>query len=96
MLDRVPQEHKDRANDHFDRGKKFLTEEYFPKERRDQFIYRFKKVRVFDSFSSVVPSPPSFLIHSHNSYRSLPLPSPLLLLLPYSLNSHRFPPFLFT
>jgi len=44
MFDRVPQEHKDRANDNYDRGKKFLTEEYFPKERRDQFIYRFKKV----------------------------------------------------
>ncbi|KDQ55295.1 hypothetical protein JAAARDRAFT_159347 [Jaapia argillacea MUCL 33604] len=44
MLNRVPQEHKDRANDHYERGRKFLTEEYFPEERRDQFIYRGKKV----------------------------------------------------
>lgn len=52
MLDRVPQEHKDRANDHkdkarehYDRAKNFLSDEYFPEERRDQFIYRGKKVR---------------------------------------------------
>ncbi|PSS29844.1 hypothetical protein PHLCEN_2v2659 [Hermanssonia centrifuga] len=53
LLDRVPQEHKDRANDtkeraneHVDRAKQFLSEEYFPEERRDQFIYRGKKVVV--------------------------------------------------
>ena len=52
FLDRVPQEHKDRANEHkekageqYDRAKRFLSEEYFPEERRDQFIYRGKKVR---------------------------------------------------
>ncbi|EMD31027.1 hypothetical protein CERSUDRAFT_120157, partial [Gelatoporia subvermispora B] len=44
MVDRIPDEHKDRANDHYDRAKQFLTEEYFPEERRDQFIYRGKKV----------------------------------------------------
>lgn len=44
MFDRVPQEHKDRANDHYDRAKRFLSDEYFPEERRDQFIYRGKKV----------------------------------------------------
>jgi len=44
--DRVPQEHKDRANDHYDRAKNFLSDEYFPEERRDQFIYRGKKVIV--------------------------------------------------
>lgn len=51
LLDRVPQEHKDRANDQrakaneqVDRAKQFLSEEYFPEERRDQFIYRGKKV----------------------------------------------------
>ncbi|CCM06183.1 uncharacterized protein FIBRA_08425 [Fibroporia radiculosa] len=44
MSDRMPQEHKDRANEHFDRAKQFLSEEYFPPERRDQFIYRGKKV----------------------------------------------------
>jgi Family of unknown function (DUF5923) len=27
-----------------DRGQKFLTEEYFPEERRDQYIFRGKKV----------------------------------------------------
>ncbi|KAF8874992.1 hypothetical protein BD779DRAFT_1450453 [Infundibulicybe gibba] len=42
--DKVPQEHKDRVNGHYERGKEFLTEEYFPEERRDQFIYRGKKV----------------------------------------------------
>lgn len=45
-MDRVPQEHKDKANEHYDRSKNFLTEEYFPEERRDQFIYRAKKVIV--------------------------------------------------
>ncbi|KDR72326.1 hypothetical protein GALMADRAFT_213339 [Galerina marginata CBS 339.88] len=42
--DRVPQEHKDNANDQLERGKRFLSEEYFPEERRDQFIFRLKKV----------------------------------------------------
>ena len=46
MNDRVPQEHKDRAKDQFDHAKHVLTEEYFPQERRDQFIYRGKKVIV--------------------------------------------------
>ncbi|KAK2464849.1 hypothetical protein APHAL10511_003148 [Amanita phalloides] len=44
VLDRIPSEHKDKAQTHFERGKKFLTEEYFPEERRDQFIFRGKKV----------------------------------------------------
>ncbi|KAH9943958.1 hypothetical protein B0H21DRAFT_779540 [Amylocystis lapponica] len=44
LTDKVPQEHKDRANDHVDRAKQFFSEEYFPQERRDQFIYRGKKV----------------------------------------------------
>ncbi|TFK24361.1 hypothetical protein FA15DRAFT_680768 [Coprinopsis marcescibilis] len=42
--DRVPQDRKDQANGKFERGKKFLSEEYFPEERRDQFIFRGKKV----------------------------------------------------
>ncbi|KAF8148712.1 hypothetical protein B0H34DRAFT_668275 [Crassisporium funariophilum] len=42
--DRIPQEHKDRANDKVERGKRFITEDYFPEERRDQFIFRGKKV----------------------------------------------------
>ncbi|EKM56742.1 uncharacterized protein PHACADRAFT_91847 [Phanerochaete carnosa HHB-10118-sp] len=53
FFDRVPQEHKDRANEqkdraneHFDRTKRFLADEYFPEERRDQFIFRGKKVVV--------------------------------------------------
>ena len=45
-MDRVPQEHKDKAADNFDKTKYFLTEEYFPEERRDQFLYRAKKVIV--------------------------------------------------
>ncbi|KZT25454.1 hypothetical protein NEOLEDRAFT_1133378 [Neolentinus lepideus HHB14362 ss-1] len=44
ITDRIPQQHKDRANDQLERGRKFLTEEYFPEERRDQFIFRGKKV----------------------------------------------------
>ncbi|KAA1478008.1 hypothetical protein DENSPDRAFT_867808 [Dentipellis sp. KUC8613] len=44
LTDRVPQEHKDAANEKAQRAHKFLTEEYFPEERRDQFIYRGKKV----------------------------------------------------
>ncbi|OCH87448.1 hypothetical protein OBBRIDRAFT_837378 [Obba rivulosa] len=46
MTDKIPDEHKDRANEHYDRAKHFLTEEYFPQERRDQFIYRLKKVLI--------------------------------------------------
>jgi hypothetical protein len=42
--DRIPQQHKDNANDTLERGKHFFTEEYFPEERRDQFIFRGKKV----------------------------------------------------
>ncbi|KAJ3741466.1 hypothetical protein DFH05DRAFT_345392 [Lentinula detonsa] len=40
----IPDEHQEKAKDHFRRGKEFLTEEYFPKERRDQWIWRGKKV----------------------------------------------------
>ncbi|KAI0674595.1 hypothetical protein C8Q78DRAFT_1117563 [Trametes maxima] len=46
LTERIPQEHKDRANEHYDRAKRVLAEEYFPEERRDQFIYRGKKVIV--------------------------------------------------
>jgi hypothetical protein len=42
--DRIPPQYKDTAHNHLNRGKQFLTEEYFPEERRDQFIYRGKKV----------------------------------------------------
>jgi hypothetical protein len=44
LTDRVPDERKDQAREKRDRAKEFLTEEYFPEERRDQFIYRAKKV----------------------------------------------------
>jgi predicted NAD/FAD-binding protein len=44
VLDRVPDERKDQARAHKDRAHEFLTQEYFPEERRDQFIYRMKKV----------------------------------------------------
>ena len=44
LSDRIPQEHKDRVGDQYDRAKTFLSDEYFPQERRDQFIYRGKKV----------------------------------------------------
>ena len=44
---RFPQELKDKVNsdsDNFSRGKQVLSEEYFPESRRDQFIFRGKKV----------------------------------------------------
>ncbi|KAI4527265.1 hypothetical protein GGG16DRAFT_114215 [Schizophyllum commune] len=44
MTNRVPQEHKDTAREKYERGQHFLTDEYFPPERRDQFIFRMKKV----------------------------------------------------
>ena len=47
LADRVPDKHKDLARDKVERGKQFLSEEYLPKDRRDQFIYRGKKVRTF-------------------------------------------------
>ncbi|CUA74610.1 putative protein C32A11,02c [Schizosaccharomyces pombe 972h-] [Rhizoctonia solani] len=45
VRDRIPQEHKDRANEQVDKARDFLRDE-FPEERRDQFIYRMKKVIV--------------------------------------------------
>ena len=50
LSNRIPQQHKDTAADYFDRGKQLLSEEYFPEERRDQFIYRGKKVCCHVSF----------------------------------------------
>lgn len=45
IRDRIPQEHKDRAHEQYDKTRDFLRDE-FPEERRDQFIYRMKKVIV--------------------------------------------------
>ena len=47
LRDRVPQQHRDKAHNLYDRAKTFWDEEYFPKERREQFIYRGKKVLPF-------------------------------------------------
>ncbi|KAF9444701.1 hypothetical protein P691DRAFT_763168 [Macrolepiota fuliginosa MF-IS2] len=44
ITDRIPPQHKGTAQEHYERGRHFLTEEYFPEERRDQFIFRGKKV----------------------------------------------------
>ncbi|KIK80530.1 hypothetical protein PAXRUDRAFT_833465 [Paxillus rubicundulus Ve08.2h10] len=44
LTDRLPQEHKKRTHEHIQRGRQFIMEEYFPEERREQFIYRGKKV----------------------------------------------------
>ncbi|KAI0275464.1 hypothetical protein BC834DRAFT_840264 [Gloeopeniophorella convolvens] len=44
LSDRIPQDHKDNARDQVEHGRKVLMEEYFPEDRRDQFIYRGKKV----------------------------------------------------
>ncbi|TEB21020.1 hypothetical protein FA13DRAFT_1643942 [Coprinellus micaceus] len=42
--ERVPEEQRNSATEQYESGKKFFSEEYFPKERRDQFIFRLKKV----------------------------------------------------
>ncbi|KAF8553177.1 hypothetical protein OG21DRAFT_1477443 [Imleria badia] len=46
IAEHLPQDQKTRAAEHMQKGKHFLTDEYFPAERRDQFIYRGKKVIV--------------------------------------------------
>ncbi|KAH9958918.1 hypothetical protein BC827DRAFT_1135468 [Russula dissimulans] len=43
LSDRIPQEHKDVTREKLEQGRKVLAEEYFPDDRRDQFIYRIKK-----------------------------------------------------
>lgn len=35
--------YKDKAKHHTDRAREYLSEEYFPKDRRDQWIFRLKK-----------------------------------------------------
>ncbi|WVQ82003.1 hypothetical protein IAT38_004130 [Cryptococcus sp. DSM 104549] len=45
LRDRVPDEHRERAADYIQKGKNFFNEQ-LPEERRDQFIYRLKKVVV--------------------------------------------------
>ncbi|KAH9474282.1 hypothetical protein JR316_0013445 [Psilocybe cubensis] len=42
--ERIPDKHKDAVSNRYERGRQFLNEEYFPEERRDQFIFRGKKV----------------------------------------------------
>jgi len=44
LRERVPSEYRDRVNAQFDRARHFFGDEYFPKERREGFIYRAKKV----------------------------------------------------
>ena len=46
IIGRIPEEQRDRAKEHQDRITNFFRDEYFPPERRDQFIFRLKKVRV--------------------------------------------------
>jgi len=46
IADKIPQQQKEKVRDKYDHGKHFLTEEYFPEERRDQFIFRAKKVGI--------------------------------------------------
>lgn len=45
LSDKIPQKHKDLAKEHTDKAHNYLKEK-FPKERRDQFYYRLKKVVV--------------------------------------------------
>ncbi|KAF8580268.1 hypothetical protein K439DRAFT_1357420 [Ramaria rubella] len=44
LKERVPQAHRDRVTNLSSHAKTFMAEEYFPKERRDRFISRGKKV----------------------------------------------------
>ncbi|KAF9221263.1 hypothetical protein BS17DRAFT_758156 [Gyrodon lividus] len=44
ITERLPQEQKKRTHEQIQRGRKFMLEEYFPQERREQFLYRGKKV----------------------------------------------------
>ncbi|KAL4069133.1 hypothetical protein J3A83DRAFT_4535807 [Scleroderma citrinum] len=44
IAEHIPGNQKDRAREQLDKGRRYLTEEYFPEERRDQYIYRAKKV----------------------------------------------------
>ena len=46
LSDRFPQEHKDTVREKIEQGRRVLEEDYFPVGRRDQFIYRSKKVLV--------------------------------------------------
>lgn len=43
LKEKIPQEHRDRAGEQYEHGKQFFQEE-FPEERREQFIFRLKKV----------------------------------------------------
>ncbi|PWN48589.1 hypothetical protein IE53DRAFT_375503 [Violaceomyces palustris] len=45
LAERIPQKHKDLAKEHIDKTRVYAKEK-FPKERREQFIYRLKKVVV--------------------------------------------------
>jgi hypothetical protein len=46
FTNRVPDKHKERANAEMESGRKYIKEQ-FPKERRDQFVYRLKKVSAY-------------------------------------------------
>jgi hypothetical protein len=74
MTDRISQEQKDRAGDKFQHAKTFLSEEYFPEERREQFIYRGKKVLIFSSIFSDVLLKQKFQViiecQKHDDYQS--------------------------
>ena len=40
MLAKIPGQHKDKAREQVDRGKDFI-DDYFPQERRDQYVRSF-------------------------------------------------------
>lgn len=46
LAEHITQDQKGRAAEQIQKGRHFVTAEYFPEERRDQFIYRGKKVIV--------------------------------------------------
>jgi len=50
LSSRIPRKHKERATVVTDRAKQFFNEE-FPKDRREQFIWRMKKVRLKSNYN---------------------------------------------
>ncbi|PVF96377.1 hypothetical protein CPB86DRAFT_874940 [Serendipita vermifera] len=67
LADRVPEKHKQRAREETQRVKDFFNEE-FPKERKDQFIWRMKKVVVECQSHSAYQDAISWLLSTIEAY----------------------------
>ncbi|CAG8625632.1 17243_t:CDS:10, partial [Acaulospora colombiana] len=67
LADKIPEKHKQRARDETQRVKDFFNEE-FPKERKDQFIWRMKKVVVECQSHSAYQDAISWLLSTVEAY----------------------------